>query len=220
MLEVRPLRHEEHAHVGDLTVGAYVDDGLVGPEYAEVIRDVGARAAVATVLVAVLDGAPVGSVTFALGGTPYAERSRPGEAEIRMLGISAAARGCGAGTALTTACLERALAAGCTAVRLSTQPEMVGAHRIYERLGFLRTPGRDWSPVPGVDLLTYVLPLAYCGLCGEPGPHEACRRRLALDPPRYCGQCRRRMVVQVHPTGWTARCVEHGTVASTSQAAT
>ena len=27
----------------------------------------------------------------------------------------------------------------------------------------------------------------------------------------YCSRCRRRMVVQVLPTGWTARCSEHGT---------
>ena len=40
--------------------------------------------------------------------------------------------------------------------------------------------------------------------------HQACLTRLALEPPRYCTRCRRRMVVQVHPTGWTARCVEHG----------
>ena len=42
-----------------------------------------------------------------------------------------------------------------------------------------------------------------------PEGHDACRR--GLDPPRFCGHCRRRMVVQVTPTGWTARCVEHGT---------
>ena len=70
MLQVRPLRPDEHALVGDLTVQAYLDDGFVGPDYAEVIRDVGARAGVATVLVADLDGEPVGSVTFALGGSP------------------------------------------------------------------------------------------------------------------------------------------------------
>ena len=33
---------------------------------------------------------------------------------------------------------------------------MRAAHRIYERLGFRRVPGRDWSPVPGIDLLTFV----------------------------------------------------------------
>lgn len=210
MLKVRPIRPDEHALVGDLTVGAYLADDLVGPEYAEVIRDVAARAAVATVLVAELDGTPVGSVTFARGGQPYAEHAAADEAEIRMLGTARAARGQGAGTALTEECVRRAREAGCSAVRLSTQADMHAAHRIYERLGFLRTPERDWSPVPGVDLLTYVLPLACCGHCGEPGTHEECRGRYALDPPRYCGQCRRRMVVQVHPTGWSARCVEHG----------
>ena len=33
---------------------------------------------------------------------------------------------------------------------------------------------------------------------------------LELEPPRYCPHCRRRMVVQVTPDAWTARCVEHG----------
>jgi hypothetical protein len=55
--------------------------------------------------------------------------------------------------------------------------------------------------------------LTYCGRCGEPadaGDHAACARALSLEPPRYCTACRRRMVVQVLPTGWRARCVEHG----------
>jgi len=53
----------------------------------------------------------------------------------------------------------------------------------------------------------------YCGLCGRPldeGGHESCARLLDLEPPRYCAQCQRRMVVQVTPDHWTARCVEHG----------
>ena len=39
---------------------------------------------------------------------------------------------------------------------------MHGAHRIYERLGFVRTPERDWNPLPelvGITLLTYELTL-------------------------------------------------------------
>ena len=214
MLEIRPALPEEYDAVGDLTARAYVDDGLVGPDYAAVLRDAATRAQTATLLLALLDGEPAGTVTFALGGTPYAERSAPDEAEMRMLGTAAPARGRGVGTALTERCVALAQQAGCTALRLSTQPEMATAQRIYARHGFLRTPERDWSPVAGVDLLTYVLTLAHCGLCGEPGRHEACDRRLALEPPRYCGQCRRRMVVQVHPTGWSARCVEHGTLVS------
>jgi hypothetical protein len=53
----------------------------------------------------------------------------------------------------------------------------------------------------------------YCARCGEPrdtGEHLACDAALVLEPPRYCVRCRRRMVVQVVPTGWTARCSEHG----------
>jgi hypothetical protein len=59
----------------------------------------------------------------------------------------------------------------------------------------------------------------YCGRCGEPqaaGGHEACRSFAALEPPRYCARCRRRMVVQVLPRGWTARCSEHGVLAAGS----
>lgn len=56
---------------------------------------------------------------------------------------------------------------------------------------------------------------AYCGACGEglgEGDHARCAQRLELEPPRYCGQCRRRMKVQVTPGAWTATCAEHGTV--------
>lgn len=52
----------------------------------------------------------------------------------------------------------------------------------------------------------------YCGHCGEPAPtpHRPCVARLGLEPPRYCAQCRRRLIVQVLPTGFTARCSAHG----------
>ncbi len=61
---------------------------------------------------------------------------------------------------------------------------------------------------------------AYCGHCGreigsDPADargdeHAACRRRLEMEPPRYCARCARRMKVQVTPTGWSAECVAHG----------
>jgi hypothetical protein len=55
--------------------------------------------------------------------------------------------------------------------------------------------------------------MTFCDQCGDDvaaSPHDACAARRALEPPRYCAQCRRRMVVQVLPRGWSARCVEHG----------
>ena len=54
---------------------------------------------------------------------------------------------------------------------------------------------------------------AYCDQCGEAlvgRDHEGCRDRRELEPPRYCPLCRRRMIVQVVPLGWTARCSVHG----------
>jgi hypothetical protein len=53
----------------------------------------------------------------------------------------------------------------------------------------------------------------FCTRCGRPeqdGGHDACRAALNLEPPRYCAHCRRRMVVQVVPSGWSARCSVHG----------
>jgi hypothetical protein len=47
----------------------------------------------------------------------------------------------------------------------------------------------------------------------EDAPHQECAARLQLEPPRYCGQCGRRLKVQVSPHAWTARCSRHGTTA-------
>ena len=55
----------------------------------------------------------------------------------------------------------------------------------------------------------------FCGHCGQPvdgADHRICERRLLMEPPRFCGQCARRMKVQVHPRGWSAECVEHGVI--------
>ena len=53
----------------------------------------------------------------------------------------------------------------------------------------------------------------WCDRCGgalADGRHTPCARARALEPPRFCRVCRRRMKVQVLPSGWAASCVEHG----------
>ncbi|WP_433471180.1 hypothetical protein [Saccharomonospora azurea] len=64
----------------------------------------------------------------------------------------------------------------------------------------------------------------HCVRCGgllSASGHEKCRNpRTALEPPRYCPQCARRMVVQVTPTGWTARCSRHGETSSSGAVTT
>ena len=39
--------------------------------------------------------------------------------------------------------------------------------------------------------------------------------QLGLEPPRFCAACGRRMIVQVRPDGWWAKCSRHGLVDST-----
>ncbi|MFG1880443.1 GNAT family N-acetyltransferase [Micromonospora sp. NPDC049102] len=144
--------------VARLTVAAYEADGQLKGEhgYGAVLADVSTRAAAGAVLVAVDEatGAVLGSVTFVLPGTPFAELSGPGEAEFRMLAVDPAAQGRGVGAALVRACVDRATELGCVAVVICVRAGMaVPAHRLYERLGFVRTPGKDWSPAAGVALL-------------------------------------------------------------------
>ncbi|MBK3647283.1 MULTISPECIES: GNAT family N-acetyltransferase [Streptomyces] len=162
---IRPVEPGEYGALGEITARAYLQDGLLAfgesDWYLEELRDVAKRASAADVLVAVRDGSLLGGVTFVPAGGPMADLARPGEAEIRMLAVDRAARGQGAGEALVRACVDRARASECTGVVLSTQQKMHAAHRIYERLGFLRAPGRDWNPIPGdtFTLLTYELTL-------------------------------------------------------------
>jgi GNAT superfamily N-acetyltransferase len=163
-LVLRPARPEEYELVGEITVAAYVGDGFIAPDssYVAVLRDAATRAEQAELLVAELDGAVVGTVTYCRGAGAYSNIGGPEDAEFRMLAVAAAARGNGIAGALVQLCIDKARATGCRALRLSTQTDMRVAHRIYERMGFVRTPERDWRPGPqavGDLLLTYALPL-------------------------------------------------------------
>ncbi|WP_208029653.1 biotin synthase auxiliary protein BsaP [Rhabdothermincola sediminis] len=48
----------------------------------------------------------------------------------------------------------------------------------------------------------------WCGARAGACDQAACRR--ALDPPRHCPSCGRRLRVVVIPTGFEATCREHG----------
>lgn len=160
---IREAAPDELEAVGALTVESYLADGTLTADdpYTDRLRDAAARARDAVLLVAVgAGGRLLGTVTYVPPGTPFAELAADGEAEVRMLAVSPAARGAGVGRLLSEACVERARAAGCTALALSSGTWMTTAHRLYARLGFVRTPERDWSPVEGVRLLTFRLPLA------------------------------------------------------------
>ncbi|MFH9004342.1 GNAT family N-acetyltransferase [Streptomyces afghaniensis] len=164
---IRRVKPTEFDALGEITAQAYLKDGLLdfgeSDWYLGELRDVAKRAAAADVLVATRGEQLLGGVTFVPAGGPMADIARPSEAEIRMLAVAHEARGRGAGEALVRACVDRARATdGCVRVVLSTQRTMHSAHRIYERLGFVRVPERDWNPIPelpDITLLTYDLTL-------------------------------------------------------------
>jgi hypothetical protein len=63
---------------------------------------------------------------------------------------------------------------------------------------------------------------AYCAHCGQPADardHGPCQQAGALDPPRFCTLCGRRMIVKVTPDRWSAQCSRHGLTDTPSQTA-
>jgi ribosomal protein S18 acetylase RimI-like enzyme len=159
-LEVRRIRPAEHEAAGEVCVAAY-DPLLTGAEddYRDRLRDVATRDAQAEVWVAALDDRVVGVVTYCPPGSPWREIGRDDEGEFRMLAVAPAAQGMGVGEALVRLVLDRFREEGATAIVLSSLPQMADAHRLYERLGFVRTPERDWQPLPHIRLIAFRLDL-------------------------------------------------------------
>lgn len=155
-MELRRIRPDEVATAGDICVAAY-EPFLTGAEddYRERLHDVATRDAEAEVWVAVDSGRVVGNVTYCPPASRWREISRGDEGEFRMLAVLPAAQGSGAGTALARLCEERARHQGATGMALSSLATMAAAHRIYTRLGYARDPERDWSPLPGVELIAF-----------------------------------------------------------------
>jgi ribosomal protein S18 acetylase RimI-like enzyme len=147
-IEVHPARPDELAAAGEVVAEAYLHDLRVVDWYAGRLRDAASRAQHALLLVAVdvADGEVLGSLTYARGGNVYAQLAGDDECEIRMLGVRPRARGQGVGELLVRAAMAQGVADGAVRMVLSTQPEMLAAHRLYERLGFRRRPDLDWVP--------------------------------------------------------------------------
>jgi ribosomal protein S18 acetylase RimI-like enzyme len=164
-VEIRPVRADEYARLGAITVDAYgrLDGSPHEPEYDLELADVGRRAEMSgvTVFAAVDDdGRLLGGVTYVHAvDAELAEHDDPNAASIRMLAVDPAAQRRGVGDALVRHCIDRARESGFTAVVLHSGVWMLAAHRMYERLGFVRDPAHDWEPIPGVHLRYYRLDL-------------------------------------------------------------
>lgn len=160
-MTVRAARPEELDAAGDLVLRAYLDDALIEPTdpYCSQLRDAAGRARDSEVLVALHGDVLAGTVTWCPPPSSHREVAMAGEGEIRGLGVAVPFRGRGVGEGLVRACVGRAGEADLHAVALCTATQMGAAQRMYARLGFVRTPARDWLPVPDLRLLAYRLDL-------------------------------------------------------------
>ena len=160
---VRPAQPAEYRQAGQITVAAYRDSGQLedDPEYIQTLADAASRARDAELLVAVDEenNHVVGTVTFCLPGSRYAEISRPGEGEFRMLAVHPDFQRRGIGELLVRAVLARAAELNLSAVVLCTRDILIRPQRLYTRLGFTRIPERDWTPVPHIKLLAWRIEL-------------------------------------------------------------
>lgn len=167
MLEIRPLGADDVDAAGNLAFAAW--DSLEAQSEsaraymasASMVRsEIAERLATSTMLGAWLDGRLAGVVNYTSGPRdPYAEYTDADASGIRLLGVALEARGRGVGAALVRACIDRARGEGKAKVVLHTTPWMHIAQRLYPRLGFKRTPERDFSPKPDLPLLGYTLEL-------------------------------------------------------------
>lgn len=157
---IRRARPEDHEAVGRVTVAAYTPfmESREDSDYVHELRDAARRDREAELWVAVDDaGEVLGSVTSCPEGSLWRELAKPGEGEFRMLAVDPTAQGQGVGGALVAHVVDGFRAGGVSDVVLCSMSTMAAAHRLYQRIGFVRATELDWSPVPGIDLLAFRL---------------------------------------------------------------
>jgi len=162
---IREARPEDDAAIGELLVTAFVTQyakKLPEVVYTEArkreLRDVATRRAVATVLVAEVDGEVAGTVALFPPGAPGSEAWLPNAADLRGLATAVRHHGQGLGRPLLDAAEARARAWGVDAVCLHVRRGAAGVARMYMRRGYARTPEGDLD-LPSVFLEAYLLRL-------------------------------------------------------------
>ncbi len=159
-LTVRIAQVADFPEVERLTLAVYLGEGFTPPERAAGLRETAVRAAATELLVAEPQaGGLAGTVSYIGRGGPYRQIAQDDEGEVRLLAVAPRSRGQGTGEALVRACIAAARRDGKRALVLSTQPSMLAAQRLYERLGFQRVSERDWLRASGRSMLVYTLDL-------------------------------------------------------------
>lgn len=184
-IRIRLARPDEFAAVDELVRAAYEYDYGPQDHSDDPFRHAETRSDAADIWVAVKErihaldplvgsGVPLGGdalvrsstllgtvTTRREGGQSLQEDTRENELDFRLLGVDPNARGRGIGKLLTQHAIRLARERGLAGVFLKSAPNMTGAHRLYETLGFTRAPHRDGLVIGGeivLDLYGFELP--------------------------------------------------------------
>jgi GNAT superfamily N-acetyltransferase len=158
-MQLREARAADAGAVVALWTQGYVDEGEGGRTEPYVEADFHETAAAGTVFVAEDEGGLVGVVALLAPGVRERAVARDGEAELRRLAVSPAARAAGVGTALVRRCEQLARSRGWEGIALWSRPYQRAAHRLYESLGYERRPQRDTTDGSGRARLVFLLSL-------------------------------------------------------------
>lgn len=136
----------------------YVDEGYTDAERAAQMQRRERLEPEGVFLLAVRDNDDevIGATLYLNEDSALKQLAMPGEREFRMLAVHPDARGTGVGEALVRACMLRAAEDDAIGLVLWTQPTMLAAQRLYERLRFERDPARDVADPRGFTRLVYV----------------------------------------------------------------
>jgi ribosomal protein S18 acetylase RimI-like enzyme len=158
-IRVRLVTVDEYDQVGALSDAAYSHDYTLPDAYRASLRDVAVRAHEHEVWVAedTATGELVGTVATPRPGGHISELARDGELDFRLLAVSPTARRLGIGALLTNHVIALARQRGATRVVMNSGPQMIGAHRLYLGLGFVRLPERETFLVNGHPLFAFGL---------------------------------------------------------------
>jgi len=166
-LQIRDALPSDHGVIEAVTLSAYQEYAAVMPahweRYRQNILTTLAAVGPAAQIVAEQEGRILGAVLFYPPGSvipaPGGEPVTLTWPEVRLLAVAPAARRQGIGTALMHECVRRARQSGAMVLTLHTTDIMRAAMRLYERMGFQRSPELDFQPVPDVIVKGYRLDL-------------------------------------------------------------
>lgn len=142
-MQVRVATGDDAEAIAALWTEAYTGPGAGERHSPYSLEEAENALAAGRVLVAAEDGALIGVVVLYPPGAPESAVAEAGEAELSRLAVARPARRQGVAWALALQCIDAAVEAEYEALVLWSRRRQSAAHQLYEKLDFVRQPGRD-----------------------------------------------------------------------------